>query len=74
MRVFWYILGCKAFPPLDNLIFNETLVENYYEGQIINGFYCDPGFLPFPSDGLIECGPTGWLKNPTCKLGKPPLY
>ena len=58
------------FPPLANVVFNETLVENYYEGQTINGFHCDPGFSPFPSDGIIKCGPNGWLEKPTCKLGE----
>ena len=57
------------FPRLYNVIFNETVVENYYEGQTINGFHCDPGFAPFPSDGIVKCGLNGWLEDPSCKLG-----
>ena len=64
------ISDCKTPPSITKGTYNETLVENYHQGQIINGFYCDSGFLPFPSDGFIECGTNGWLVNGTCKLGK----
>ena len=63
------ILDCTKPPPITNGKYNETLVEKYRQGQVINGFHCDPGFLPSPADGLLECGPEGWLENGICNLG-----
>ena len=62
-------LGCTTPAAITNGTYNETLTEKYIQNQFINGFYCDSGFLPFPSDGFIECGLNGWIENATCKLG-----
>ena len=69
-RKFYKLLDCTAPPPIPNGKYNENLAESYRQGQIINGFQCDPGFLPTPSDGLIECGSDGWLKKAFCEKGK----
>jgi len=63
-----YAISCTTPAAITNGTYNETLTEKYIQNQFINGFYCDSGFLPFPSDGFIECGPNGWIENATCKL------
>ena len=66
-----YLLDCTSPPPIANGRYNETLVENYRQGQVINGFHCNPGFLPSPSsDVIIECGSDGWIGSGFCQKGK----
>ena len=49
--------------------FNESFAGSYVQGDNVT-FHCDEGYQAYPSDGVIECGDTGWSADASCLESK----